>query len=72
MAHSELGYRIIKACDRNHISMGRLADAIGLSRKGMSQIVTGKTLDPRLSTIKAIAIKTGVSLDWLAGLNGSP
>jgi transcriptional regulator with XRE-family HTH domain len=59
---------IQKALDANGMTQADLARKTGLSTAVISQIVSGKTKDPRLSNVITIANALGVSLDYLAGL----
>lgn len=59
---------IQKALDAKGMTQADLARKTGLSTAVVSQIVSGKTKDPRLSNVITIANALGVSLDYLAGL----
>jgi transcriptional regulator with XRE-family HTH domain len=49
------------------LNQQELADKAGLSMSVVSQIERGKKLDPRVSTIEALADALGVSVDELLG-----
>ena len=68
MERSELGKRVAAACALRGISMGTLADKIGVSRNTLSRIVTGATADPASSIVVSIAKELHVSTDYLYGL----
>lgn len=53
------------------MSQQSLAVSAGLSVSLVSQIERGSRVDPRMSTIAALAAVLGVSLDELVGRNGS-
>jgi transcriptional regulator with XRE-family HTH domain len=53
------------------MSQQSLAVSAGLSVSLVSQIERGSRVDPRVSTITALATALGVSLDELVGRNGS-
>jgi transcriptional regulator with XRE-family HTH domain len=53
------------------MSQQSLAVAAGLSVSLVSQIERGSRVDPRVSTITALATALGVSLDELVGRDGS-
>lgn len=64
---STLAERIVYAMDAQGVTQAELARMSGLSTGLVAQIVTGKTKDPRLQSVLAIAMALGVSLDYLAG-----
>jgi transcriptional regulator with XRE-family HTH domain len=68
MERSELGKRIAAACALRGITMGSLANRIGVSRNTLSRIVTGATADPASSIIINIARELHISTDHLYGL----
>ena len=72
MERSELGRRIAAACALRGMSMGVLADRIGVARNTLSRIVTGATADPASSIIVKIAKELHVSTDYLHGLSAMP
>lgn len=53
------------------MSQQSLAVSAGLSVSLVSQIERGSRADPRMSTLTALAVALGVSLDELVGRNGS-
>ena len=64
--------RRLKALRENAgMSQQSLAVSAGLSVSLVSQIERGSRVDPRVSTITALATALGVSLDELVGRNGS-
>jgi transcriptional regulator with XRE-family HTH domain len=64
--------RRLKALRENAgMSQQSLAVSAGLSVSLVSQIERGSRVDPRMSTITALATALGVSLDELVGRNGS-
>lgn len=65
---ANISENIQKALDERGMTQADLARRTGLSTAVVSQIVSGKTKDPRLSNVIAIANALGVSLDYLAGL----
>lgn len=65
---ANISENIQRALDENGMTQADLARRTGLSTAVVSQIVSGKTKDPRLSNVIAIANALGVSLDYLAGL----
>lgn len=66
---STLSERIYYVMNLEDVTQADLARATGLSTAVVSQIVSGKTKDPRLTNVMAIAKALGVSLDYLAGVN---
>jgi len=68
MASNEtLSTRIQAVLDERGMTQADLARATGLSTAIVSQIVSGKTKDPRFDSVVKIARALGVSLDELAG-----
>ena len=65
---ANISENIQKALDAKGMTQADLARKTGLSTAVVSQIVSGKTKDPRLSNVITIANALGVSLDYLAGL----
>lgn len=66
-AESTLHERIQKAMDAKGYTQADLARETGLSTAIISQIVSGKTKDPRFTNIVKIATVLNVSLEYLAG-----
>ena len=62
-----LGERIQNALDMRDMTQADLARATGLSTGLIAMIVSGKTKDPRFSSIVKIARALDVSLNYLAG-----
>lgn len=62
-----LSYRIQQAMDNRGVTQADLARMTGLSTAIVSQIVSGRTKDPRFASIVTIARALDVSLDYLAG-----
>jgi transcriptional regulator with XRE-family HTH domain len=62
-----LGARIRQARIRYGMSQAELARRIGVSKNTMNLIESGKTPDPAVSRIRAIADTLNVSMDYLAG-----
>lgn len=62
----ELTERIQYILNSKEMTQADLSRAAGLSTAQVSQIMSGKVKDPRLSTIAAIAEALNVSLDYLA------
>lgn len=62
-----LGDRIRKARIQYGMSQAELARRIGVSKNTMNLIESGKTPDPAVSRIRAIADILGISMDYLAG-----
>ncbi|CAM4391588.1 MAG: putative HTH-type transcriptional regulator [Legionellaceae bacterium] len=52
---------------RNNLSLTELAEKIHVPRTTLSHIATGNTVDPRVSTVKAIADYFSISIDQLLG-----
>jgi transcriptional regulator with XRE-family HTH domain len=63
-----IGANIQLILDMKGMTQADLARKSGLSTAVVSQIVSGKTKDPRLSNVVMIANALGVSLDYLAGI----
>lgn len=68
----ELKDRIAAAMKKKGMSQADLCKATGMGSSKVSQLLKGKTYDPRLSTAILLANALGVSLDWLAGREQSP
>lgn len=66
-AEYSLSNRIQKAMDAKGYTQADLARETGFSTAIISQIVSGKTKDPRFTNVVKIASVLGVSLDYLAG-----
>jgi transcriptional regulator with XRE-family HTH domain len=62
-----LGARIRKARQVYGMSQAELARRIGISATAMNQIESGKTPDPAVSRIKAIADVLNCTTDYLLG-----
>ena len=62
-----LSSRIQKAMDAKGYTQADLARETGFSTAIISQIVSGKTKDPRFTNVVKIASVLGVSLEYLAG-----
>jgi transcriptional regulator with XRE-family HTH domain len=62
-----IGERIKIARIRRRITQVQLAKSIGISKNSLSQIESGETMDPRVSTLMALADVLGLSMDYLAG-----
>jgi len=62
-----LGDRIRKARVQYGMSQAELSRRIGVSKNTMNLIESGKTPDPAVSRILAIADTLHVSMDYLAG-----
>ena len=67
-----LGERIRQARLDYGMSQAELARRIGLSKTAMNDLEQGKTRDPHLSYIVAIAQHLRISLDGLVGLGEAP
>ena len=63
-----LAQRIRIAAATAGLNMTQLGRRINLSQQSMSKIATGTTKDPHCSVIRAIALETGVTTDWLLGV----
>ena len=62
-----IGVKIRHARERYGMSQAELARRIGISKTAMNDLEQGKTRDPRLSHIVAIADQLRLSLDTLVG-----
>lgn len=62
-----LAERIQKVMDVRGITQADLARMTGITTSNIAYIVNGKTKDPRLQSVLAIAEALDVSLDYLAG-----
>jgi len=62
-----LGGRIRLARLRYGMSQAELARRIGVSKNTMNLIESGKTSDPAVSRVRAIADTLHISMDYLAG-----
>jgi transcriptional regulator with XRE-family HTH domain len=67
-----LGERIRQARRARGLGQGALAGKVRLSQNAMHKIEVGRTPDPRLSHVRAIAVTLDVSLEYLAGLTDDP
>jgi len=67
-----LGERIRQARRLRGMGQGELAGKVELSQNAMHKIEVGRTPDPRLSHVRAIAEVLDVSLEYLAGLTDDP
>jgi transcriptional regulator with XRE-family HTH domain len=67
MAAERVGDRLRSFRAAAGLTQQQLATAAKLSVSVVTQIEQGKTDDPRLSTLRALAKALGVSLDKLAG-----
>lgn len=70
MANGSLSERIQAAMDARGMTQADLARATGFSTAVVSQIVSGKTKDPRFLSVIEIARALGFSLEYLAGIDG--
>lgn len=62
--------RLRSLFDRSTESQSAFADAIGIDRSALSQLLSGKTARlPRVETLLSIAERHQVSLDWLLGIS---
>jgi transcriptional regulator with XRE-family HTH domain len=62
--------RLRSLFDRSGESQSAFAEAIGIDRSALSQLLSGKTARlPRVETLLAIAERHTVSLDWLLGIS---
>lgn len=68
----DLKDRIYKSMISNGISQAELCRMADMGSSKISQILQGKTTDPRLSTVVKIADALDVSLDYLAGRKQTP
>ncbi len=64
---STLAERILTAMDERDMTQADLARKTGLTTSNVAYIVNGKTKDPRLSSVIAIAQALNVSLNYLVG-----
>jgi transcriptional regulator with XRE-family HTH domain len=64
---SRIGERVRELRVAAGLSQQALSNAAGLSTSVVSQLEQGTNLDPRLSTLLALADAMGVTLDELAG-----
>lgn len=62
-----LAERIQYVMEQRGITQADLARKTGMTTSNIAYIVNGKTQDPRLASVLAIAEALGVSLDYLAG-----
>ena len=62
---STLAKRILKRMDELDMSQADLARKTGMTTANIAYIVNGKTQDPRLSTVIALARALGITLDDL-------
>lgn len=62
-----LAERIQYAMDKNDITQADLARMTGMTTSNIAYIVNGRTKDPRLSSVMAIAEALDVPLGYLAG-----
>jgi transcriptional regulator with XRE-family HTH domain len=62
-----LGARIRRARQVYGMSQAELARRVGISKNAMNRVETGKTPDPQVSRIQAIARILRVSTDFLLG-----
>ena len=67
MNEKTLSERIQNALDVRNMTQADLVRITGMSSAIISQIVSGKTPDPRFMTVVKIARALGVSLEYLAG-----
>ena len=65
---STLSERIEFALEIRNMKQADIVKATGLSSGLVSQICSGKTTNPKLNHIMAIAKALNVSLDYLAGM----
>lgn len=65
-----IGQRIREARQRYGMSQAELARRIGLSKTSLHLIETGRTADPHLSYVVAIADQLRLSVDALLGREG--
>jgi transcriptional regulator with XRE-family HTH domain len=62
--------RLRSLFERSQESQSAFADAIGIDRSALSQLLSGKTARlPRVETLLSIAERHTVSLDWLLGIS---
>ena len=62
---STLANRVQKRMDELDMSQADLARKTGMTTANIAYIVNGKTQDPRLSTVIALARALGITLDDL-------
>ena len=67
---STLAERIQYAMDKRGITQADLARMTGMTTSNVAYIVNGKTKDPRFQSVLLIADALGVSLNYLAGIDG--
>ena len=67
MMPETLGERIQNALDVRGMTQADLVRITGMSSAIISQIVSGKTPDPRFTTVVKIARALDVSLEYLSG-----
>lgn len=60
--------RVAAAMAAKDMNQAALCRATGMGSSKVSQILTGKTKDPRIGAVLAIADALDVSIDYLAGL----
>ena len=68
---ASIAQRLKALREKAGLSQQSLAVSAGLSVSLVSQIERGSRVDPRMSTITALAEALKISLDELAGRNGS-
>lgn len=61
-----IGDRIRQARETHGISQAKLARRIAISPNALNKIELGKTPDPRVSTVTALAYELGISMEALA------
>ena len=61
---------LLKYREQKRLTLAALSEMTGLGTGRLSEIETGITSDPRISTLIKIADALGVSLDELVGRNG--
>ena len=65
--------RLVEAMAQASINRARLAQAIGVDRSTLSQLLSADNQRlPRVETLVAIAAKLQISVDWLLGLSEEP
>lgn len=69
MLFSERLSEVLKQRDLKQIDLCRLT---GFSSAQVAHLVTGRTKDPKLSTVVIVAKALDVSIDYLAGLKPTP
>lgn len=62
-----LAERIQKLMDERGLTQADLARMTGMTTSNIAYLVNGKTKDPRMMTLIAVAQALGVSLDHLTG-----